>query len=90
VGGLRDLVEFAHPALAITGLAFWLGYTLVHNRALAWIAFGLAAATACIGLAWFASNRRNAFFSPRLIAIHGSGAAITFVLAALTALTARG
>jgi hypothetical protein len=90
VGGLRDLVEFTHPAFAITGLAFWLGYTLVHNRALAWIAFGLAAAAACIGLAWFVSNRKNAIFSPRLIAIHGSGAAVTFVLAALTALTARG
>jgi hypothetical protein len=90
VGGLRDVVEFAHPACAIVGLAFWLGYTLVHNRGLAWIAFGLAAVTACVGLAWFLSNRKSALFSPRLIAIHGGGAAFTFVLAALTALTARG
>jgi hypothetical protein len=90
VGGLRDVVEFTHPACAIVGLAFWMGYTLVHNRALAWIAFGLAAVTACAGLAWFLSNRKSTLFSPRLIAIHGSGAALTFVLAALTALTARG
>ena len=89
-GGLREAVEFTHPACAIIGLAFWLGYTLVHNRALAWIAFGLAAVTACIGLAWFFSNRKNSLFSPRLIAIHGGGAAFTFLLAALTALTARG
>jgi hypothetical protein len=90
VGGLRDVVEFAHPACAIVGLAFWLGYALVHNRALAWIAFGLAAVTACAGLAWFISNRKSSLFSPRLIAIHGGGATLTFVLAALTALTARG
>jgi hypothetical protein len=90
VGSLREVVEFAHPACAIVGLAFWMGYSLVHNRALAWIAFGLAATTACVGLAWFFSNRKNKLFSARLIAIHGSGAALTFVLAALTALTARG
>jgi hypothetical protein len=89
VGGLREVVEFAHPACAIVGLGFWLGYTLVHNRALAWIAFGLAAVTACAGLAWFISNRKSALFSPRLIAIHGAAATITFALAALTALTAR-
>ena len=90
VGGVRDVVEFTHPACAIVGLAFWMGYTLVHNRALAWIAFGLAAVTACAGLAWFLSNRKSTLFSRRLIVIHGSGAALTFVLAALTALTARG
>jgi hypothetical protein len=90
VGGLREAVEFVHPAFAIVGLAFWLGYTMVHNRALAWIAFGLATATACFGLAWFISNRKKSLFSARLVAIHGSGAALTFVLAALTALTARG
>jgi hypothetical protein len=90
VGSLREVVEFTHPACAIVGLAFWMGYTLVHNRGLAWIAFGLAAVTACAGLAWFLSNRKNNLFSARLIAIHGGGAALTFVLAALTALTARG
>src|SRR5580692_2840881 len=26
----RSLVEFTHPACGITGLAFWLGFTLVH------------------------------------------------------------
>jgi hypothetical protein len=90
VGTLREVVEFAHPACAIVGLAFWLGYTLVHNRALAWIAFGLAAVTACVGLAWFLANRKRSLFSARLIAIHGAGATLTFALAALTALTARG
>ena len=60
VPGRRALLEFAHPALGIIGLAFWLGFTLVHNRVLGWIGFGLAAATACAGLAWFATNVRAA------------------------------
>jgi hypothetical protein len=96
VPGLRSLLEFAHPALAITGLAFWLGFTLVHNRALGWIAFGLVTATVCLGLTWFAANTRAArrrdldepapSFGIRLVVLHGGGAAVTLALAALTAL----
>jgi hypothetical protein len=96
VPGLRLLLEFAHPALAITGLAFWLGFTLVHNRALGWIAFGLVTATVCLGLTWFAANTRAArrrdldepapSFGIRLVVLHGGGAAVTLALAALTAL----
>jgi len=95
----RSLVEFAHPAGGLIGLAFWLGYTLVHNRALGWIAFGLIAATACVGLGWFTANTRAArradpvgpgrsapSFAGRLVALHGSAAALTIALAALTAL----
>jgi hypothetical protein len=100
IPGLKPLMEFAHPMFGIIGLAFWLGYALIHNRALAWIAFGLAVATICMGLAWFAANTRAArrrahgepgpSFSARLIVIHGSAAALTFTLAALTALIAHG
>jgi hypothetical protein len=96
----RSLVEFAHPACGITGLAFWLAYTLIHSRPLAWIAFGLVAVTACAGLAWFTANLRAArrrdpaepapSFNGRLIALHGGAAAVTLTLAALTALIARG
>jgi hypothetical protein len=96
VPGLRSLLEFAHPALAITGLAFWLDFTLVHNRALGWIAFCLVAATVCLGLTWFAANTRAArrrdqdeaapSFGIRLVVMHGGGAAVTVALAALTAL----
>jgi hypothetical protein len=60
VPGARALLEFAHPALGIIGLAFWLGFSLVHNRVLGWIGFGLAAATACAGLTWFTTNVRAA------------------------------
>ncbi len=98
--GLRSLLEFAHPACAIIGLGFWLGYTFVHYRALGWIAFGLVTVTVCLGLSWLAANTRAArrklksehqgepgpSFSTRLIALHGGAAAVTFVLAALTAL----
>ena len=98
--GARSLVEFAHPAGGIIGLGFWLGFTLVHNRALGWIAFGLVAATACVGLGWFTANTRAArradpsrpapSFTGRLVALHGSAAALTVSLAALTALVIRG
>ena len=97
--GARSLVEFAHPTGGIIGLAFWLGFTLVHNRALGWIGFGLAAATACVGLGWFTVNTRAArradpgrpapSFVGRLAALHGSAAALTVALAALTALVIR-
>jgi hypothetical protein len=96
----RSLVEFAHPAGGLIGLGFWLGFTLVHNRMLGWIAFGLAAATACVGLGWFTANARAArradpgrpapSFAGRLVALHGSAAALTVALAALTALVIRG
>jgi hypothetical protein len=98
VPGLRSLLEFAHPAFAIVGLGFWLGFTLVHNRALGWIAFGLVTATVCLGLTWYTANTRAArsknapedqpapSFSNRLVILHGSAAAVTFALAALTAL----
>ena len=98
VPGLRSLLEFAHPAFAIVGLGFWLGFTFVHDRALGWIAFGLVTATVCLGLTWYTANTRAAgrqgspegepapSFSTRLVILHGSAAAVTFVLAALTAL----
>jgi hypothetical protein len=98
--GLRSLLEFAHPTCAIIGLAFWLGFTLVHNKALGWIAFGLVAVTASLGLAWFTANVRAARragpdrgaprFSGRLLVVHGSAAALTVILAAVTALVTRG
>jgi hypothetical protein len=98
VPGLRSLLEFAHPAFAIVGLGFWLGFTMVHDRALGWIAFGLVTATACLGLTWYTANTRAArreeptgsepapAFRTRLVLLHGSAATVTFALAALTAL----
>jgi hypothetical protein len=100
VPGARSLLEFAHPACAIIGLAFWLGFTLVHNRTLGWLAFGLIAVTACLGLTWVLANvraaRRGAAdksaprFAGRLMILHGSAAAVTIALAALSAVVTRG
>ena len=96
--GLRSLLEFAHPAFALVGLGFWLGFTMVHDRALGWIAFGLVTATVCLGLTWYTANTRAArreepagseptpAFRTRLVLLHGSAATVTFALAALTAL----
>jgi hypothetical protein len=98
VPGLRSLLEFAHPAFAIVGLGFWLGFTMVHDRALGWIAFGLVTATVCLGLTWYTANTRAVrreeppgsepapAFRTRLVLLHGSAAAVTFALVALTAL----
>jgi hypothetical protein len=98
VPGLRSLLEFAHPAFAIVGLGFWLGFTMVHDRALGWIAFGLVTATVCLGLTWYTANTRATrregpsggepapAFRTRLVLLHGSAATVTFALAALTAL----
>jgi hypothetical protein len=98
VPGLRSLLEFAHPAFAIVGLGFWLAFTFVHDRALGWIGFGLVTVTACLGLTWFTANTRAAgkhdspdgepapSFSTRMVMLHGGAAALTLVLAALTAL----
>jgi len=102
VPGARALLEFAHPACGIVGLGFWLGYTFIHYKPLGWIAVGLVAVTACAGLSWFAANLRSVkrheaatstgeadpppSFKPRLVMLHGAGAFLTIVLAALSAL----
>ena len=96
----RSLLEFAHPACALIGLACWLGFTLIHDRALGWVAFALIAVTACLGLAWFIANVRAArradgdgpapYFAGRLMVLHGCAAAVTIALAALTALVSGG
>jgi hypothetical protein len=97
--GARSVMEFAHPACGLVGLGFWLGFTMIHARGLGWIAFGLIALTACLGLTWFTANVRAArhddggrpkpYFSGRLMVLHGCAAAVTTTLAALTALVIR-
>jgi len=94
--GEHPLLQFSHPALALTGLGFWLAFVLVHYRPLAWISFGILVVTLGAGLGWLASNalaargRQGATrtFPPRLIVLHGLAAAATLALTALTALSA--
>jgi hypothetical protein len=58
--GLRDLAEFAHPALALIGLGFWLGYVITRDRTFAAIGLGVLLGAICAGVSWFTVNRREA------------------------------
>ena len=91
--GLRALAEFAHPALALTGFGFWAGYVLTRDRIFAMIGFGVLLGTICAGLSWFTASTRAArrggrgalapSLSPRVLVLHGAGAALTLLLTAL-------
>ena len=91
IPGLRALAEFAHPALAVIGLAFWILYVLSRDRIFAAIGLGIILGAICAGLSWFTANRRAAAagrrdalsLSPRLLILHGVGAALTLLFAAL-------
>jgi hypothetical protein len=94
--GEHPLLEFSHPALAVTGLACWMMFVFVHYRPLAWISFGILIVTIGLGLGWLSRNTRDARqhtsaawrFPPRLVATHGTAAAVSIALTVLTALTA--
>jgi hypothetical protein len=58
--GLRQLAEFAHPALAMIGVGFWLGYVVSHDRVFAVIGLGVLLGAICAGLSWFTANTRAA------------------------------
>ena len=91
IPGLRALGEFTHPALAITGFAFWLLYTMVHDGIFGAIALGVLLGTIAAGITWAVSNTRAAkkeredalSFSNRALFAHGAVAAVTLALAAL-------
>ena len=106
---MRALVEFAHPALGMTGLGFWFGYVVSHNRIFLAISLGILLGAICAGLSWFTVNGRAVkrvaaaeaagqpgledprfaphTYSPRVLILHGAGAALTLLIAAL--ITAR-
>lgn len=91
--GMRALAEFAHPALAVIGLAFWILYVLSRDRVFAAIGLGILLGAICAGLSWFTANDRAAkrgrpyalHLSPRVLILHGAGAALTLLLTALIA-----
>jgi hypothetical protein len=94
--GEHPLLEFSHPALAVTGIACWMMFTFVHYRPLAWIAFAILLLTLLVGLGWLTRNRQAASrrasaawsFPPRLIWAHGMIAASSLVLTVLSAILA--
>ena len=120
--GLKDLAEFAHPALALIGIGFWLGYVVSRDRLFAVIGLGILLGAICAGLSWFTVNTRAARRAanansgtdsstgttgtgttgmgdsgtgdsgthplspaPRLLILHGIGAALTLLFAVLIA-----
>ena len=93
---VRTLAEFSHPALGITGIAFWMMFTFVHYRPLAWIAFAILAVTLLLGLGWLTYNHHSAqtqetpawSFPRRLVLIHGLVASCSLVLTVLVAVIA--
>jgi hypothetical protein len=106
---MRALVEFAHPALGMTGLGFWFGYVVSRDRIFLAISLGILLGAICAGLSWFTVNSRAVkrvaaaeaagqpgledprfaphTYSPRVLILHGAGAALTLLIAAL--ITAR-
>jgi len=60
IGGLRDLAEFSHPALAMIGIGFWLGYVVSRDRLFAVIGLGVLLGTICAGVSWYLMNKRDA------------------------------
>ncbi len=57
---MKELAEFAHPALAMIGVGFWLGYVVSRDRLFAVIGLGVLLGAICAGLSWFTANTRAA------------------------------
>jgi hypothetical protein len=58
--GLKDFAEFTHPALAMIGIGFWLGYLVSHRELFAVIGLGIVLGTICAGIWLFTVNTRAA------------------------------
>ncbi len=84
-----------HPALAATGLGFWVGYILTAQVRFAWTAFGLMCGSALLAFAMLArylSGRagRHARKAPHglpgyAVAAHVAAGVATFVVVLITA-----
>ena len=57
---MKELAEFAHPALAIIGLGFWVGYVVSRDRIMLAIGLGILLGAICAGVSWFTVNTRAA------------------------------
>jgi hypothetical protein len=58
--GIKALAEFAHPALALIGVGFWLGYVVSRDRPFAVIGLGILLGAICAGVSLFTVNTRAA------------------------------
>jgi hypothetical protein len=84
--GLKELAEFAHPALAMIGIGFWLGYVVSRDRLFAVIGLGVLLGAICAGLSWFTANTRAARRAAAAGADAGTEARAAAPLAASTRL----
>lgn len=94
--GEHPLLEFMHPALGIVGLGGWIAFVITRFRVFAWAALGVVVVTIAAGVIWYVVNARarkaggrHPARRARRLLIHGSGAAVTFVLAIVTTLIAH-
>jgi hypothetical protein len=80
---------FAHPVLAIVGLAFWVLFLLNHRVLYAWTGFGVLTSSAMLGFVlltrWLVGRGRHARggeqrFPARMVATHGVVGLTTFAL----------
>jgi hypothetical protein len=93
IPGLRAFGEFIHPLLGIIGFGLFVGYALTRTWILGAIALGVGIGTVAAGASWAVVNARAArrevpdryamSVPPRLLLLHGVGAAVTILLAAL-------
>jgi hypothetical protein len=60
VPGFKELAEFAHPALGMIGLAFWVGYVISRDRIMLTIGLGIVLGAIAAGVSWFTVNTRAA------------------------------
>jgi hypothetical protein len=92
---------FAHPALATTGLTFWLVFVFDHHVGYGWIGFGVLSSSAMLGFVmltrWLVGrggrHARGAeqAFPARVVATHGAVGLTTFALVLIAAtLATRG
>jgi len=86
---------FAHPLLALSGLALWIAYLVTGAGGLAWTAFALVCATALLGFVMFTrwlggqggrhARASGQQFPVTAIALHVAVGLLTFILVLLAA-----
>jgi hypothetical protein len=95
--GIRARRLLPHLALAVVGLALWVGFLANDNRTLAWIAVGILAAVALLGISMLVISLRGRTTTVRteppaegmfpfpLVVLHGALGTTTLLLSALAA-----
>jgi hypothetical protein len=87
------LLEFTHPALALTGLTFWIFFVMTGDRPFAWVSSGVPVTAILAGVSWVFAGRRQRDpgrlrFPPHLLLLHGAAAACTLALVVIAAVAA--